>query len=87
MHSLLNSGGVYYYKIEGIKNGETFNTITNQLNKTDVLLISPEYHLIWWGLLEIRSFKSQRRISVSIESGMTVSWIGEQAILIVLFPR
>ena len=66
------------YKIAGIKTGETFNTITNQLNKTDMLLISPKYHLIWWGLLEIRSFKSQCHIDVSIESSMTVSWIGEQ---------
>ena len=55
-----------------------FNTITNQLNNSDILLISPKYHSIWWGLLEICSFKSQCHIDVSIESSMTVSWIGEQ---------
>ena len=53
-------------------------TITNQLNNSDILLISPKYHSIWWGLLEICSFKSQCHIDVSIESSMTVSWIGEQ---------
>ena len=38
--------GCINYKIAGIKKGEMFNTITNQLNKTDMLLISPKYHLL-----------------------------------------
>ena len=37
--------GCINYKIAGIKKGETLNTMTNQLNKTDMLLISPN-HLI-----------------------------------------
>ena len=44
LFNLGGGGGVY--KIVGIKNREAFNNITNQLNKTDMPLISRKYHLL-----------------------------------------